>query len=110
MVGVSTNHFRDVNLAGGISVLAPVHEYLPIVLQAGPYVRWQDGTHPGAFGSIFWGARSFNYHGVYSPAGGLMVETRFGLDGQKERAIIIAAHLDLEVITLPVQFLINALR
>jgi hypothetical protein len=110
MVGVSTNHFRDVNVAGGLSVLVPVHEYLPVVIQAGPYARFQDGTHPGAFGTIFWGARSFNYHGNYSPAGGLVVEARVGLDEQKERALIVAAHLDLEVITLPIQFLINVFR
>jgi hypothetical protein len=110
MAGVSTNHFRDLNLAAGGSLLIPVQEYLPIVLQAGPYLRFHDGTTPGVFGSLFWGARSYNYHGSYGPAGGISLEARYGLGSDKERSAIIAAHLDLEVITLPALFLINAFR
>ncbi|MCU0654604.1 MAG: hypothetical protein MUF64_04720 [Polyangiaceae bacterium] len=110
MVGVSTQHFRDVNLAAGGSVLIPVSEYLPVVVQAGPYLRLQEGAHPGVFGSLFWGSRSFNYHGNYGMAAGVVVEGRLGLDQEKERAVIVAAHLDAQVLTLPFVFLFNAFR
>ena len=110
MAGVSTNHFRDLNVAAGASLLIPVSEYLPIVLQAGPYLRFHEGAHPGAFGSIFWGSRSFNYHSHYGMAGGLSLEARLGLDDDKERTIILAAHLDAQVMTLPFLFLFNAFR
>lgn len=110
LVVLSTTHFRDFNAGAGVSLLAPVHEYLPIVLGAGAYLRRFEGTHPGLFASLFWGTRSFNYHGNYGLAAGLLVEGRVGLDDTRERTLILAAHLDAEVLALPVFFLINALR
>jgi hypothetical protein len=110
LLGVSTNHFRDLNLAAGASVLVPVSEYLPVVLQGGPYLRLHEGAHPGLFGALFWGSRSFNYHGHYGMAGGLSVEARLGLDDDRERTLILAAHLDAQVMTLPFLFLVNAFR
>jgi hypothetical protein len=110
MVNASTNGFSDVNLATGVSALAPVQEYLPLVFSLGPHFRHVDTWEPGAFASVFWGSRSFNYHGLYGLAGGLLLEGRAGFGDSKERTIIIAAHLDLEVIALPVVFLINAFR
>lgn len=110
MLGVSTQHFRDLNLAAGASVLIPVSEYLPVVLQGGPFLRFQKGTHPGIFGTLFWGARSFNYHSHYGIAAGLSVEARLGLDSEKERTLIVAAHVDTQALALPVLLLINAFR
>ncbi|MCS6902132.1 MAG: hypothetical protein RMJ98_21175 [Myxococcales bacterium] len=110
MVGVSTNHFRDVSLAAGASVLVPVSEYLPLVFQGGPYLRLYEGTHPGLLGAMFWGSRSFNYHGRYGMAGGLSLEARLGLTGDRERTLILAAHLDAQVLMLPFLFLVNAFR
>ena len=110
MVGVSTNHFRDFNLAAGGSVLVPIHEYLPLTVQAGPYLRLHDGAKPGVFGTLMWGPRSYNYHGPYNMAGGVSVEGRVGFGDDKERAVIIAAHIDAEVLILPALFLINTFR
>jgi hypothetical protein len=110
LVAISTTHFRDFNAGAGLSVLAPVHEYLPIVLGLGAYARRYEGTHPGLFASLFWGTRSFNYHGNYGLAAGLLVEGRAGLDDTRERTLVLAAHLDAELLVLPVFFLINALR
>jgi hypothetical protein len=73
-------------------------------------VRRFEGSHPGVFGSIFWGSRSFNYHGNYGLAGGLLLEGRLGLDDTRERTVVLAAHLDAEMLALPVLFLINAFR
>lgn len=110
MFGVSTNHFRDLNLAAGGSLLIPVSEYLPFVVQAGPYLRKEDAWAPGVFASLFWGSRSFNYHGIYGMAGGLVAEARYGFGDTKERSIVLAAHLDLQAVALPVVLLINAFR
>lgn len=110
MVGVSTNGFDDLNLAAGLSVLAPVHEYLPIVLSVGPRLQAKDGWEPGAFASLFWGSRSFNYHASYGLAAGLLLEGRMGFGDSKERTAIIAAQIDLQAVALPIIFLINVFR
>ena len=110
VVNLSTNRFDTYQVGAGVSALAPVSEYLPLVFSVGPQVTRGDSTEAGAFASIFWGSRSFNYHGWYGMAGGLLLEGRAGFGETKERTIVIAAHLDLQVLSLPVLMLINAFR
>ena len=99
--------FDDVSVGGGLSGLLPVHSYLPIVLCAGGYA-WNGpggGWEPGASGQLFWGSRSYNFHGSYVLAAGLSLQGRYGLGDSEERTIIIAAHLDGEVLSLPLVLL-----
>jgi len=102
--------FNDLSTGGGLSVLAPVHSYLPIVLSGGAYARRNPGDEwkPGLTGQVFWGSRSYNYGSWYVMAGGLTLQARVGLGSDKERAFIVAAHLDGEVLMLPFLFLYEA--
>ncbi len=95
--------FDDVQAGGGVSVLVPVHPYLPLVLSGGGYGRHTGafGWEPGAAAELFWGSRSYNPDSWYVMAGGLQLQLRQGLGDSKERSLIIAAHLDGEVLMLP---------
>lgn len=108
---VLSNAFDDIQIGGGIALLVPVVEYLPIVVSAGGYGRGSDdGFEPGLAASLFWGTRSYNFHGSYGMAAGLLAQLRYGLGDSKETAVIVGAQLDLVAMTLPIQFLINAAR
>ena len=67
--------------------------------------RTGGGWEPGASGQLFWGSRSYNFHGSYVLAAGLSLQGRYGLGDSEERTIIIAAHLDGEVLSLPLVLL-----
>lgn len=110
--GVSSSGFRDLTGTAGASLLLPVHDYLPFVLSAGPTVRHHEafGSDVGAYASVFWGSRSFNYTGTWGLVGGIVLEGRKTFTGAGDHALIASAHLDLQVLTLPVVFLINAFR
>ena len=43
-------------------------------------------------------------------AGGLLAQFRYGLGASGETSIIISAQLDVVALSLPIQFVINALR
>lgn len=112
MVSIDTFGFHAYSAGGGLSVLLPVHDYLPLVLSGGAYAhRPQVGdTGVQVFGAIGWGARSFNYDGLYNMSGGIFVELRRGVTGDAANAVVIAAHLDAEVLTLPIVLVVNAFR
>lgn len=105
-------NWGDFQTGAGASLLLPVHSYLPIVISAGGYARkakdlsWE----PGATAEIFWGSRSYNYSSSYVMAGGLVLQARQGLGDSKERSIVIAAHLDGEVLALPFVLLYEAIK
>lgn len=107
-----TTTFHDVQLGGGVTALLPVHEYLPIVLSAGPYARHTStfGWEPGVAASLFWGSRGYNFHSVYGLSGGLLVEARHGLGDSHETSIIVGAQLDLMFVAMPFLFAYDALR
>lgn len=96
---------------GGLTVHLPVHSYVPILVSAGLYERWHPdaGWSPGVAGQVFFGSRSYNYHSTYVMAGGLVAEIRYGLGAVEERSIIIAAHLDGQVLSLPFLLLYEVL-
>ena len=104
--------FNDLQGGGGVSGLLPVHPYLPIVLSGGGYGRYSGewGWEPGVAAQLFWGSRSYNYTSSYVMAGGLRLEARAGLGSSEERSIIIAAHIDGEVLTLPFLFVYELIR
>jgi len=104
--------FDDVSVGAGVSTLVPVHPYLPVVLSGGGY-GWngpEGGWEPGGTAQIFWGSRSYNYHGNYIMAGGVSVQGRYGFGEREERAIVLAAHLDGQVLALPFVLLYEAMR
>jgi hypothetical protein len=102
---------RDLQFGGGASVLLPVHVDLPIVLSGGGYGRYSTawGWEPGISGQIFWGSRSYNYHSSYVMAAGLMAQARYGLGESAERSVVLALHIDGEMLSLPFLLLYQAL-
>lgn len=108
-----THAFDEIQLGGGASVLLPVIDSLPIVLSAGVYGKLGDddfGVEPGVTGAVFWGSRSYNFHGGYVMSAGLLAEMRLGLGESKETSVVVGAQLDLALLSMPVVFLINALQ
>lgn len=110
---VLTHAFDEIQFGGGVSVLLPVIDYLPIVVSAGAYGRRGDddfGLEPGLTGQLFWGSRSYNFHANYVMTGGVFGHMRYGLGASKETSIVIGAQLDFVLLSLPALFLINAIR
>ena len=92
----------------GASALVPILEDWPLVGSATVQWRELDGTgEPQTTGEIFWGTRSYNYHGAYEMSGGVVVGGRVGFGEMGERAISISLHIDGEVLMLPVVMLIG---
>jgi hypothetical protein len=110
---VLTLAFDEIQFGGGVSVLLPIFDYLPVVVSAGAYGRRGDdnfGLEPGLTGQLFWGSRSYNYHANYVLTGGLIGQMRYGLGPSRETSIVVGAQLDIVILSLPALFVINAIR
>ncbi len=109
---VATHAFDEIQFGAGAATLLPILDGFPIVVSAGAYGRYARviGLEPGVAASLFWGPRSFNHHNAYNMAGGLLAQFRYGLGASGETSIVICAQLDVVALSLPVQFLVNALR
>jgi len=105
---LGTARFDDVRLDAGLSLLLPVFESFPLVLEAGPHLRNFD--QPGAFASVFFGLRSFNYYGHYEMAGGLSLTAERGFGEGTPSALWITARLDGAWLAMPFVFIFNGLR
>ncbi len=109
---ILTHSFDEIQVGAGGTGLVPIIDGFPIVLSAGAYGRYAltSGIEPGVAASFFWGPRSYNHHGVYNMAGGLLAQFRYGLGSSGETSIIISAQLDVVALSLPFQLVFNALR
>jgi hypothetical protein len=105
---LATARFDDLRLDAGLSVLLPIFESFPLVLEAGPHLR--NFSQPGVFGSAFFGLRSFNYYGHYEMAAGLSVSAERCFGAGTPSAIWITARIDGSWLALPAIFLYNALK
>ncbi len=112
-VEVGTNGFQSIQFGGGASLLLPVIDYLPLVISLGAYGQKSDddfGLSPGVSTGLFWGSRSYNFHGGYIMSAGLIGQFRYGLGASGETSIIVGAQIDFLAMSLPFLFLINAIR
>jgi hypothetical protein len=100
--------FDDFRLDAGLSVLLPVFESFPLVLEAGPHLRNLD--QPGVFASVFFGLRSFNHYGHYDMATGLSVIAERSFVAGTPSALWITVRIDGSWLLLPFVFGYNALR
>ncbi len=105
---LGTARFDDLRLDAGLSLLLPVSESFPLVLEAGPHLRNLD--QPGIFASAFFGLRSFNHYGYYEMAAGLSVTAERSFTTGTPSALWITARIDGSWIALPFVFAYNALR
>ena len=107
-VRLGTARFDDVRLDAGLSVLLPLLESFPLVLEAGPHLRNLD--QPGVFASVFFGLRSFNDYGNYEMAAGIVVTAERSFTTGTPSALWITARIDGSWLALPFVLGYNALR
>jgi hypothetical protein len=110
---VGTMAFDELQFGGGVSVLFPVHDTLPLIASVGPYGRYGDddfGLEPGLAGAIFWGSRSYNFHEGYIMSWGLSVGYRHSLGESQESMLLVAAQIDLVSLGVPFIMLVNLMR
>lgn len=111
-VEAGTLAFDEIDFGAGGSLLLPVIDSFPIVLSLGPYLRLADddtGVGPGVQASAFWGTRSYDAHGTYEMAGGLLVGLRRGFGDAEDTAILVGAHVDAAILALPFLWMGEAL-
>lgn len=108
-IDLATEAFDTFQTGGGLGWLIPIGEPA-LIVSAGGFARTSRfGWEPGAQATIFVGARSFNYHSLYSPGVGIFAQGRYGFgDGQQADAIL-GLHLDLEYVVLPALFVYEAI-
>jgi hypothetical protein len=105
---LGTANFDDLRLDAGLSVLLPLFESFPLVLEAGPHLRNFD--QPGVYASAFFGLRSFNYYSHYEMAAGLSVTAERSFTAGTPSALWITARIDGFWIALPFVLLYNGLK
>lgn len=105
---LGTASFEDFRIDVGLSVLLPVSESFPIVLEAGPHLRNLEEL--GVFGSAFFGLRSFNYYGHYEMSAGLALIAERSFAAGTPSALWLAARIDGSWLALPFIFAYNAAR
>ena len=100
---VATAGLRDVDLGGGLGWLLPLSEDAAMVVSAGALARQGEGRSwaPGAEGTVFAGARSFNYHSWYGLAAGVFAQTRWIPAPPASVDVVLGVQLDLELLALP---------
>lgn len=107
-VDVVTAGFDTFEGGGGLAWLVPTGS-TAFVLSAGGFARTSRyGWEPGASGTLFWGARSYNFHSAYAISAGLFAQGRYGLGDGKQADAIVGVQLDLEYLALPFVFLYEA--
>jgi hypothetical protein len=106
MLAVSTAGFWDVRFGGGGSVLIPLHSDMPLVVNAGAFAHESRGLSLGA--SLFWGFRSYNFHGAYNLAGGLFTELIQDFDSDRATLVSLGFEVDAALLVWPVLLLTGA--
>ncbi|MFO0756031.1 MAG: hypothetical protein U0359_06050 [Byssovorax sp.] len=110
---VLTHGFDQIQLGTGVSGLIPILDPFPLVLSAGVYGRRGTdayGFEPGVTGQLFWGSRSYNFHGSYVMSVGFLGQARIGLGPSQEKSFVLSAQLDVVALALPAVFLASVLR
>ena len=102
----------SIELGGGAAALLPVHETFPLVASVGAAVRADGelGVEPAVLAKVFWGTRSYNFHGAYGMSAGVSCGFHQTLGASKTSALLVAAELDLAVMALPIVALVNLVR
>jgi hypothetical protein len=98
---VDTAAFDDVRPGAGLAVLVPIHDTFPIVVSGGPFIRLGDGAALGASLRAFFGSRSFNFHGAYDLAGGLVLGLDRTFYSTPETVASLTVQVDALLVALP---------
>lgn len=107
-VSFGTAAFEDFRPSVGISALLPIIDDFPVVLSGGLVLR--DLQHPGWSSSLFWGLRSYNFHGTYNLAFGVVLGMERDFSDPSRSAATIGFHVDGFLLALPGLLLLGAFR
>jgi hypothetical protein len=107
-VEISSAGVWDVRYGGGLSLLAPVHPDFPLVVSAGAYGHETRAVALG--GSLFFGMRSYNFHGNYNLTLGLFGSVTRDLGASEEMLTALGVELDGFLIAAPFLLAFEALR
>lgn len=107
-VELSTAGFWDLRLGGGATALVPVSPDFPLAVSLGVYAHEFEAAAVG--GTLFWGARSFNFHGAYNLALGLFGSAAVDLGADHATVVTIGADIDAFFIAAPFILLADAFR
>jgi hypothetical protein len=101
---VTTAGFWDARYGGGLSALAPVMSDFPLVLSLGVFGHETQSVALGA--QVFFGLRSYNFHGNYNLAAGAVLAAYRDLAA--DRATLVTLGLELDAVVLAMPFLLAA--
>lgn len=107
---VATAAFDTLETGGGIEWLVPAGAPAFVFSAGGLARKSRFGWEPGLAATVFWGSRSFNYHGVYGLSLGLFAQGRYGLGDGKQADAIAGVQVDLAYLALPFLFAYEAIR
>ncbi|HEY3497028.1 MAG TPA: hypothetical protein VGK73_20155 [Polyangiaceae bacterium] len=96
---LTTAGFFDVRWGGGASLLIPILEDLPLVIELGGYGHELEAAALG--GSVFWGARSYNFTSAYNVSVGAFISAYRDLDERGANLLVAGFELDGFVVALP---------
>lgn len=105
-VALGTAAFDDLRISAGLSALAPVLEDFPLVFSLGALSRTSGDF--GLSSSLFWGLRSYNFHGGYNLAFGVSLAGERTFGAEPSNAISLGVQVDGLVLALPFLLLIGA--
>jgi len=103
----NTAGFWDARFGGGASLLLPVHEVLPLVVSLGVYDHELRAASVG--GTVFWGARSYNFTSTYNWTLGLYASGFRDLAG-RDTLLSVGLEIDGFFIAAPFIYAFQALR
>jgi hypothetical protein len=105
---VSTAGFWDARYGGGLSVLAPVSADYPLVLSLGAFGHETEALSLGA--QLFFGLRSYNFHGSYNLAAGLFAAAYRDVGESGATLVSVGVELDALLLAMPFLFAAGELR
>jgi hypothetical protein len=107
-----TTNFASMQVGGGLAWLIPmIAPDLPFVVSTGfSGRRGAAGWQPMVGARLFWGSRSFNFHGAYGTTVGLFVDGRLGLAGSQAAEAVLGVQLDASFLAFPFLFAASAAK
>jgi hypothetical protein len=107
-VSVGTLAFEDLRAGAGASLHVPAMEDFAFVLSAGGLL--DDGGRPGLDGSLFFGIRSYNFHGAYNFAGGVVLDVEHTFGDEETTVVSLGLRVDGLALIVPFLLLWGALQ
>jgi hypothetical protein len=110
-VEARTASFGHADYGAGLIALLPVDQTFPIWFGGGAFARREDAAFHGGYNAFLaWGGRSYNHHGSYGMAFGLLFDARIHRGPVPGVDLVLTASIDLEGLAIPFLYGISSLR